>query len=216
MLESPSFYFLITCPPPTSRSDLVFGPERPGNLRWHLAGPSHVAGLGSCLCMLNSCPMHRLPLTHEAWCKQRSDPPLGEGEGCAQTPCPDANHPPLIQLPFNCTYHLPLVFLQAPKEALHSCQGTCEEVPDPSRSQISSLGQDFRQVIEGVCVFHTSLCAKSMAASLPSLDMQIVPGESKHSLWRGNTNLGPKLHSCQPHKTGVYFASPKTSKKFSH
>lgn len=40
MLENPSFYFLITCSPPTSRSDLVFGQERLGNLQWHLAGRS--------------------------------------------------------------------------------------------------------------------------------------------------------------------------------
>lgn len=55
-----------------------------------------------------------------------------------------------------------------------------------------------------------------MAALLPSLDMQIVLGESKHSLWRDNTNLRSKLHSYQLHKTGVYFAGPKTSKEFSH
>lgn len=60
----------------------------------------------------------------------------------------------------------------------------------------------------------TSLCAESMAASLTSLDMHIVLGESKHNLWRDNTNLRPKLHACQPQITEVYCASPKTSKKF--
>lgn len=48
MLKNPSFYSLVTRPPPTSLSGLVFGQERPGNLQSHLAGPSHVVGLGSC------------------------------------------------------------------------------------------------------------------------------------------------------------------------
>ena len=49
VLKNPSFYSLVTCLPPTSLSGLVFGRERPGNLQSHLAGPSHVVGLRSCL-----------------------------------------------------------------------------------------------------------------------------------------------------------------------
>lgn len=77
VLENPGFYSLVTCPPPARRSGLECGQEHPGNLQWHLAGPSHVAGLGSCLCLFDVCPMHRLPPTREASCKQRSDPALG-------------------------------------------------------------------------------------------------------------------------------------------
>lgn len=66
VLKNPSFYSLVTWPPPNSLSGLVFGWERPGNLQLHLAGPSRMFCLGSCLCLFDVWPMHRLPLTWDA------------------------------------------------------------------------------------------------------------------------------------------------------
>lgn len=83
MLENPGFCSLVTCPPPASGSGPTFGQECPGNLQWHLAGPSHVAGLGSCLCLFKVCPICRLLLILQALCKQRSDPPLDATQGKA-------------------------------------------------------------------------------------------------------------------------------------
>lgn len=109
MLQNPSFYSPVTCLPPTSLSGLVFGWEHHGNLQLHLAGPSHVVGLGSCLCLFDVWSMHRLLCTWEAF-MQTKEWPVSWCNAALRHPVlmrgSEANHLPLIHLPFNYNYHL--------------------------------------------------------------------------------------------------------------
>lgn len=138
MLENPGFYFLITCPLPNSCSDLMFGQEHPGNLQWHLAGPSHVPGLGSCLCMFNLCPMHRLPFTHETWSKQRSDPPLSASQGKAVL-----RHPVLMLITHlwsSCLSTAPTIFsLSSSRLPRKPCTAAKEHERSATSKQITNL-----------------------------------------------------------------------------
>lgn len=119
------------------------------NLQQHLAGPHHVAGLGSCLCLFNVCP------SPGGCCKQRSDPPLGATQGKAVL-----RHPvlmPVTHLWSGCLSTAPTIFaLPSSRLPREPCTAAREHDRSATSKQTTNLKPwtGFLTGSWGVCVLH--------------------------------------------------------------
>lgn len=196
-----------------------------------------VLGLSSCIllvwapaCACLMCdPCTGCPLPETLWYKQRSDPSLGvrcRGRLHSDTPsCWEALM--LTTCLWSICLSTKTIIVSSSSSRLFS---KWRPVQLPGHMIGSATSKQTRN-LKPWWGFSTGNCgclhfaqaksvpvceAKYTTAPLSGLDMQIVLGERKCSLWREHRNVRPPFHVCQPQKAGVYFASPKISTKFSH